>query len=75
MEYMESMMQSRHQAFEDMIQEYYDELDATICNCMAAGVSADRLVLTTPKLDHNFDNSVCVTAYFGFKPEHLVVYE
>lgn len=68
MEYMESMMQSRYDAFEDMIQDYYDELDAMICNCMAAGVSSDQLILTLPKLDENFDNTTCVTTYIGFKP-------
>lgn len=68
MEYMESMMQSRYEAFEDMLQEYFDDLDATICNCMAAGVSADQLILTQPKMDHNFDSSVCVTTYIGFSP-------
>lgn len=68
MEYMESMMQSRYEAFEDMIQDYFDELDAVVCNCMAAGVSADQLIVTPPKLDHHFDNSICVTTYIGFKP-------
>lgn len=66
--YMESQMQSRFEAFEDMIQDYFDELDAVICNCMAAGVSADQIVVVPPKLDHKFDNSVCVTSYIGFIP-------
>ena len=68
---MESMMQSRYDAFEDMLEEYFSDLDATICNCMAAGVSEDQLILTLPKLDQIFDSSVCVTTYIGFKPVNI----
>ena len=66
MEYMESLMQSRYEAFEDMLEEYFIELDATVCNCLAAGVSADQVVVRLPELDSTFDNSVCVTTYIGF---------
>lgn len=33
-----------------MMQEFYDELEAIVCCCMAAGVSADQIVATEPKL-------------------------
>ncbi len=66
MEYMESMMQSRYEAFEDMLEEYLIELDATVCNCMAAGVSANQIVVTLPELNSTFDHNVCVTTYIGF---------
>ena len=67
MEYIESLMQSRYDAFEDMITDYYEELEGFVSCCMAAGVPADMFIITIPKLDHNFDNTVCVTTHIGFK--------
>ena len=66
--YMSMRMDQYYESFENMIQEYFDEFDGFICCCMAAGVSSDQLILTIPKLDHNFDNTVCVTTHVGFKP-------
>ena len=54
----------------EMIQEFYDELDATICNCMAAGVSADQLILTSPDLT-TMNHSVKIICHIGFKPESI----
>ena len=48
-------------------EEYPIELDATVCSCMAAGVSADQIVVKLPELDSTFDNNVCVTTYIGFR--------
>jgi hypothetical protein len=68
MECMESQIQSRYDALDDMLREFYSELDATICSCMAAGVSADQFVMTLPKLETDVDFSCCCTFYIGFKP-------
>lgn len=72
MEYMELMMQQRYEAVEAMFDEFYSELDATICSCMAAGVPASHLILTQPKLDSSFDfSSYEISCYIGFRPEEL----
>lgn len=51
----------RHKAVGDIIQELYDDLDATLCNIMAAGIPASHFVLTPPQIefDGNSYNLFC----------------
>ena len=53
-----------------MISDFYDELEATICNCMAAGVPASAFIVTQPqlKVDGHTASMVC---HIGFKEVRL----
>lgn len=40
-----------------MMREFYEELEGIVCCCMAAGVSADQIISTEPKLITNGFNA------------------
>jgi hypothetical protein len=54
----------------DMINRFYDELSATICSCMAAGVPASAFIVTQPQLQVD-GNVVSMVCHIGFKEVKL----
>lgn len=64
--YYSSSTMPRNNIARGMIKRFYDELEATICSCMAAGVPASAFIVTEPQLqiDGNTASMVC---HIGFK--------
>lgn len=54
------------QSMRKMQREFYEDLEATICSCMAAGVPASHFVVTTPELRIDGFNATMICG-IGFK--------
>lgn len=58
------------QSMRKMQREFYEDLEATICNCMAAGVPASAFVMTQPELKIDGFNATMI-CHIGFKEVRL----
>jgi len=58
------------QSYRKMQQEFYEDLEATILNCMAAGVPASQFVMTQPELKIDGFNAAMICG-IGFKEVKL----
>ena len=54
-----------------LMEEFFCELEATICNCMAAGVPASAFLVTDPELQLH-GNIATVVCHIGFNWELIL---
>lgn len=65
------MSDSIQTCVKQMINDLYDELTATVCSCMAAGVPASALIVTEPQLKIDGFNASMV-CHIGFNWELIL---